>query len=29
MKFNEQVTIENYIIKFVKDNLGVDNIIKF
>jgi type I restriction enzyme R subunit len=26
MKFNEQVTIENYIIKFIKDKLGFDYI---
>ena len=26
MKFNEQVTIENYIIKFIKDKLGFEYI---
>lgn len=24
MKFNEQVTVENYIIKFIKDKLGLN-----
>ena len=26
MKFNEQVTVENYIIKFIKDKLGFEYI---